>query len=62
MKKEVYDIECKVIGMTDRAVRVDFGDKKEWLPLSQIEVERGNPDIITVPAWLIEEKELEGYV
>lgn len=60
-KSDLVDIEVEVIHTTDRAVLVDDGDRRVWLPLAQIEVgpigqRRGAT--VTMPEWLAIEKEL----
>ena len=37
MTRELVDIACQVIAETDKAYRIDDGDKKVWLPKSQVE-------------------------
>jgi len=54
---------------TEYAILCVFGDDEVWLPKSQIEIDGGNDgwlgevDVeITLPRWLLEEKEMEDYV
>jgi hypothetical protein len=47
-------------GETEKAILFDDGNKKVWLPKSQIEdiTLDGDACIITIPEWLAQEKEL----
>ncbi|WP_375590179.1 hypothetical protein ABWH89_04940 [Hoeflea alexandrii] len=60
-KSDLVDIQVEVIHTTDRAVLVDNGDRRVWLPLAQVEVgpiglRRGAT--VTMPEWLAIEKGL----
>lgn len=67
MAKELVDICLKLVGETDKAIKVtediknDFGERKEyWLPKSQVEVENNKDGtvIVTMPVWLAKDKGL----
>ena len=63
MKSDVVDIRGQIHAMTDRAVLFsDDGDRDgaEWLPLSQVEVEKHSHGVatITLTAWLALDKGL----
>ena len=59
---ELIEITCEIIAETKLAVCIDDGDKKVWIPKSQI----GNTEKlhsedvveISIPEWLAIEKEL----
>ncbi len=58
---KTVEIEVKVVGRTQAAVRVDFGGKEEvWIPKSQIEDYTGPSEdratSIFIPEWLAKEK------
>ena len=57
----LYTLEGKLIHSTDKAYlfQPKDSDKKIWLPMSQVEYEAG---VITLPEWLVIEKELENLV
>lgn len=60
-KSDLVDIAVEIIHTTDRAVLVDAGDRRVWLPLAQIEVGPIGPRrgaTVTLPEWLAVEKEL----
>lgn len=54
MKEKLIDIACKILNETDKAIRIDDGTKKEWLPKSQIEDNKDGT--VTMPEWLAIEK------
>ncbi len=60
MKKELFDLNCKQITETDKAIRIDDGKTQCWLPKSMIEIEKERDGTITVtlPMWLAKEKDL----
>lgn len=55
------EIACRVVYMTEKAVRIDDGKEIVWVPKSQIE-EADDLDedtkSITIPEWLAQEKGL----
>lgn len=57
--KELFDLNCKLLVETDKAIRVDDGKTQAWLPKSQIELEheRDGTVTITLPMWLAKEKD-----
>ena len=60
-KSDLVDIQVEVIHTTDRAVLVDDGDRRVWLPLAQVELGPIGPRrgaTVTMPEWLAIEKEL----
>ena len=60
-KSDLIDIACNIPHATDKAVLVDDGTTKAWLPKSKIEVEPstdGKSSIVTMPEWLALEKGL----
>jgi hypothetical protein len=63
MKSDIIDIAVQVHHATERAVLVsDDGDRDNavWLPLSQVEIERGDRGqaVVTLPEWLAKERGL----
>lgn len=48
-----------VLKRTDKAILIDFGDKKEWLPLSQVILWK-EKDVkkISMPDWMYKQKGL----
>lgn len=46
-----------IVKETDMTVLIDFGDKKIWLPKSQIDL-RSWSKIVGIPQWLAEAKGL----
>ena len=58
MRSEIVDIECDVLGETEKAIRIRDHNtgKVVWLPLSQVEV--SDEHFVTIPRWLAEEKGL----
>jgi hypothetical protein len=56
---EVVDISCLILSETDKAVRIDDGERQAWVPLSQVEIERvpgSSTAVVTMPVWLATEK------
>jgi len=53
----VYD---DLVYETDKAYLLRFDDRDVWIPKSQ--VQDIDDEYITLPLWLIEEKELETYI
>lgn len=53
----VYD---DLVYETDKAYLLRFDDKDVWIPKSQ--VQDIDDEYVTLPLWLIEEKELETYI
>ena len=62
--EEVVDVKYDRVKIDDpgrKAVLFVIGGKDVWLPRSQVEVDV-DAKIVTMPAWLVEEKEIEGEV
>lgn len=59
-KPHLIEITCFTLYETEKAVRVDAGDKEVWLPMSQLEdwPEIGCDGVVIMPEWLAKEKEL----
>jgi len=53
----VYD---DLVYETDKAYLLRFDDRDVWVPKSQ--VQDIDDEYVTLPLWLIEEKELETYI
>lgn len=53
-RDRVVDIEARIEGETDKAVRLNDGTRKEWVPKSQ--VENNGDGTFTMPEWLALEK------
>lgn len=62
MRSNLVDLALHLDHETDAAILVsDDGEKKVWLPKSQVEFEpdaRGDGVTVTLPQWLAEEKRL----
>ena len=61
MKSDLIDITCTIRQETERAIMIDDGVNRVWLPLSQIEVEirpEKNCSVVTLPEWLAKDKGL----
>lgn len=58
--KSLIELSGTVLGETDLAVRIDFGDKTVWLPKSQMEdwPNVGETGEVLVKEWIAKEKEL----
>ena len=56
MREKLCDIECEIIATTEKAIRIDDGKEKHWLPKSLVEDNRDGT--ITLPLWLAEERGL----
>jgi len=56
MSEKLYDIECEIIATTEKAIRIDDGKDKHWLPKSLVEDNRDGT--ITLPEWLAQERGL----
>ncbi len=56
MSKKLADIECEIIATTEKAIRIDDGKEKHWLPKSLVEDNRDGT--ITLPEWLAKENGL----
>lgn len=56
MSKKLADIECEIIATTEKAIRIDDGKEKHWLPKSLVEDNRDGT--ITLPEWLAKERGL----
>jgi hypothetical protein len=56
---DLIEIEFdSIVKETDAATLIDFGDKKIWLPKSQIDL-RSWSKIVGIPQWLVEVKGLD---
>jgi hypothetical protein len=56
--EDLIEIEFdRIVKETDQAALIDFGDKKIWLPKSQIDL-RSWSKIVGIPEWLAEAKGL----
>jgi hypothetical protein len=53
-KSELFDVAAEVRGETDKALRLFDGNKTEWVPKSQIEV--NGDGTFTMPLWLAKDK------
>lgn len=57
-----YEISCQIVEERERAVWIDDGHQRVWLPKSQVEIERADLpnklDVVVVPEWLAKEKGL----
>jgi hypothetical protein len=53
-------IECNIEHETERAVLINDGTQKIWLPKSVVEVDRAEGDraVVYVPEWLANERGL----
>jgi hypothetical protein len=64
MRSNLIDVEVLIVGETDLAIKVwlDKPVRDQWIPKSQVEIERdpggGRLATITLPEWLAIEKEL----
>ncbi len=54
-KQEIFEISVMIVAETEKAVLVDNGSKKAWLPKSMIEYDLVS---VTAPVWLLKDKEL----
>lgn len=64
MHEEIYDLKyVSIEGETEKAWFVVFDNNVPpiWLPKSKCELYKDD-HVIVVPAWLVEEKDLDGYV
>lgn len=59
MPRLMYD---RILKQTRKAIQYQFGDKKVWIPISQLEKEICMDHIIEIPDWLVKAKELQGEV
>ena len=59
---DMVEISGELIHETDEAILIDDGNRRVWLPRSQIEMDgtafAGYNIKISVPEWLAQEKEL----
>ena len=53
---DIVDIDIDYISETEKAYRVSNGDKKFWLPKSQVEYDGAGT--FSMPEWLADEKGL----
>jgi hypothetical protein len=67
MRSDLIDIACEILIEKPKAIGIADGTDDEegkqrlfWLPLSQIEIERGHgrSATVTMPEWLAQEKGL----
>ncbi|MBC2741571.1 MAG: hypothetical protein HGJ93_00600 [Desulfosarcina sp.] len=58
MQSNHIEIYFEIIGETEKAVRVSDGINRDWLPKSQITINRIKDDDaeITLPEWLAKKK------
>lgn len=62
-RSNLVDIAAIVIERREKAVWINAGDRKAWLPLSQVELDPEGADAghsveIAMPEWLAKEKGL----
>jgi len=62
---EYCEIDCAIVAMTDRAILIDNGEKRIWLPRStiqdnanEIEIDSLNNITLRVAYWLAKKKYL----
>ncbi len=55
-RNELVDLNGTITAQTDKAVMFSTGDRKVWLPRSQIEI--NDDGTVTMPEWLALDKEL----
>lgn len=55
-RSDLVDIDCEIIGETERAIRIDDGSKTCWLPRSLSEI--NDDGTVTIPEWLAMDREL----
>jgi hypothetical protein len=59
---EEYIIQCDNLeGETDKAYLLTIGNDEYWFPKSQCQLDKKSLEL-TLPLWLIEEKQLEDFV
>lgn len=59
LDEQYPDIEYKeILQRTNNAIRFLIGEKKVWLPKSQIEFDKSTLNTINIPRWLAEKKGL----
>lgn len=61
--QERVELDCRIIAESDKAIFCDFGDKREWIPLSQVsddsEIWRaGDEGTLIVSRWIAKQKGL----
>lgn len=58
MPNELIDIACDKIAETDKGLLISDGDKREWVPKSQVEMEQKADSTwcCTMPLWLAKQK------
>lgn len=62
-RSDLVDIAGVVIERREKAIWIDAGDRKAWLPLSQVELDpedasAGHAVEVAMPKWLAKEKGL----
>jgi RNase P/RNase MRP subunit p29 len=58
---DLVDVACSLLQETEKAWRLDTGDKTVWLPKSQCELDvdpASGHGTVTLPEWLALEKEI----
>ncbi len=56
MRSNLVDLAGEIMAQTEKAIQFFDGDRKVWLPRSQIEI--NDDGTITMPEWLAKDKEL----
>lgn len=61
--QERVELDCRIIRASDKAILCDFGDKEEWIPLSQVSDDseiwcEGDEGVIIVSRWIAKQKGL----
>jgi len=61
--KNKVELNCIVEAETDKALLCNFGDKKEWIPLSQVDddsevYQTGDEGVLIISEWIATQKGL----
>ena len=60
MDKDNFELSVEVVRKTEKAIYIDDGTVKAWVPLSMVktedEIELGKTITITIPQWLATDK------
>ena len=58
--KDIIEIACYTLYQSEKAVKVDAGDREVWLPISQLEdwPDVGEFGVVLMPEWLAKDKGL----
>jgi len=58
--RDIIEIACFTLYQTEKAVKIDAGDRVVWLPISQLEdwPDVGQDGVVLMPEWLAKDKEL----